>query len=170
MRRAFGIATALGAALATGSCSPPAPDIIAAMEDGDLVFHLRERGIFIGKPFGYDDEAVDILGLWVLDDDGGIMWEVATIPSDEVAQYVEGKPHPVGYDGEMFFPVTYGKTHARFSVSVEPKKLTKDRAWRVLSTTSEFQDQFDPAVDPSSFYGPEGRFVIDEGGVTNLRQ
>lgn len=54
----------VGSLMALQGCQTAAPTVFAMIENGEIVFHVRDRGI-IERIFGWDDARHPIDGLWV---------------------------------------------------------------------------------------------------------
>jgi hypothetical protein len=152
------ISIALGAALLAGSCSPPDPIVIAAMEGGKLVFHLREQG-FVETVFGYDDDAMPATNLTVSDIRGTVMWQLGELT--ELA--------PACAEG-AYFPIEYGAERCGLPTVTAAQILVPGTAYYVEASIDPLNDSYLMAEEFNWHIGAEGSFRLTENGVVNLRR
>jgi hypothetical protein len=63
----------LAGVLAFQGCSSPPPTVFATSENDQIVFHIRDHGIFFGKIFGWDDASYEIDRFWVTRGNGTVI-------------------------------------------------------------------------------------------------
>ena len=143
---------------ALASCSPPANLIIAVSEQSHIVFHVRKRGFFVDKPFGWDDDELMVGQLTVWSEDM-VFWQILE------------KPQPQEQCRESNnFPVRYGRAKCNFEIVVNAKPLRKNVTYSVSS--SKFYDRANPGEfeKMSGTGGGIGKFRLSGGdNIRNLR-
>lgn len=143
----------LSLSISLGSCSPPQNQIIAQVEDGKILFHIRTPGMFFDNIFGWDDEEHDIVTLYLVGN-RKLFWSF-TMPKGLYAPY----------------PIIYGQKIPSSDVIMEPKKLEKNKVYEVF-IDERFNQNFDKNainLDNHSF-SAQGLFWINaDGTVINLK-
>lgn len=69
----------LGLMMLCAGCQPPPPYVIATIESGQLLFHVRMRGFLSDRIFGWDDDQVVVRQLSILSGDR-IIWRYLKVP------------------------------------------------------------------------------------------
>ena len=134
-----------GAGLLLNSCQPPPYEIIAQLENGNVVLHARYSGLIFGKPFGWDDHRLTFVQLSISKDDK-IVWQIEAI---------RGKTPNCPID--LSFPVIYGKQRCDYRTTVQPENLVKNGVYTIIA-------------DAEMRENGEGSFAITStGGIRVLR-
>lgn len=155
-------------AVALGSCQPPAPSVFAVNERGGIVFHVRERGLFVDKIFGYDDARFWIGQLTISRaSDNQILWAVGN------RQRIEG------CKTGRTFPIRYGETRCSLPTGTSAKSLLPDQIYNVRLARAERPDDCEIGTEYSEICPPYSvfwdgevvsRFLIRrDGSIHNIR-
>ena len=128
MRILLSIALLLGLT----SCQPPILRIIAVVESGKIMFHVRKPGFFIDRIFGWDDDLYLPLDIFTILADDKIYWKLSgTDISDE----------------HKIFPLTYGSIPTHSKQIIEAIPLSKGKEYEIELNGGE------RAYEPQSGYG-----------------
>ncbi|MFC4292623.1 hypothetical protein ACFOWX_09390 [Sphingorhabdus arenilitoris] len=137
----------IAAILMVGSCSPPLGIVFAVMEKDQLVFHVREGGMF-RTLFGWDDERFLVDRFEVYSKEK-LYWRVR--PTDTAGDQLDGAAtRSASCKDSTVMPVTYLEQRCHWQQDVR-QNLDVGRVYAV------------------SLDGAEGAFRLDAGGaVTNM--
>lgn len=145
----------LALTLLFAGCSPPPPYVVAVVEAGSLIFHVRERGMFVDRIFGWDDDRVNVQQLAIFVGKRAV-WRLV-------------------YEGDSgrcsdptTFPVRLGERRCDFRVEGNAHAIVPDRIYDV-----QLDDYLCGAgICREQWWSgsPVGRFRLDRHGhVVNLR-
>jgi hypothetical protein len=82
------------------------------VEDGDIVFHVRERGFGLKRIFGWDDASMQMTAISI-GREGKPVWRMEILPGDRACP--EGRT----------FPVRYGAARCGMRVTVPAERLAR---------------------------------------------
>jgi hypothetical protein len=153
--------------LALSGCQPPPPVVLAMIEHGAIVLHIREHGLLLDRIFGWDDERHPVDRLW-------ITYGPRTI--------IRLAPHAGSRKGcvaRTTFPVQLGESRCGFAWSGGQDDLQPGIVYaiRLISHQQIEENMCSPAAGGGDcryerYWSASivGAFKIGKGGgITNLR-
>lgn len=158
------IVTAAAIMLGTlSSCQAPPPTIFATLENGAIVFHIRDHAMLVGKIFGWDDDGHPVDRLWLSRGERSIV-SLDPAPS-------ETRP----CNRSRTFPVRLGEARCGFVWSGDGQRLVPGATYEIRLTSHEYlSKQFchdrDCRFDQWWSGAALGLFQVRRGGgVVNIR-
>lgn len=153
--------------LALYGCQPPPPTVFAVLEDGNLVFHIRDDGLFPGRIFGWDDERYPIDRFWL------------THGRRTLVSLTPGTGEKSGCAGQKAFPLRLGEKRCGFDWNGGRSDLNPGVIYAIRLRARDEPNSFcmeDGGTAEACRYdhwwsdGIVGAFVVKKNGrVVNLR-
>lgn len=152
-RAVLALVAAAAMSISLLSCQPPAPQILAVLEGGRVLLHIRDRGLLTDRIFGWSDEKYDIAHLRV---ERGPETTWYLVPDSS-------SPNAAACTGEVTFPVVYGASRCGYRSATGPTPLRPGGRYRVrLGTEDSGGEWWSGSV--------LGLFVVRaDGSIDNLR-
>lgn len=155
-------------------CSPPPPVVLAMLEAGGIVFHVRDPGLFLDKIFGWDDANYVVERMWIVADGRTVLTYAPTPARSQPCNASET------------FPLRLGEARCGFGWNGEGASLRPGQRYGIIIRGHEVGDgpfcsQADRAetggrADPTCAYYNDfsariaGAFILKSSGrVVNLR-
>lgn len=146
-------------ALLLQGCQPPPPFVIAVMEAGKLTFHIRQRGLFADRIFGWDDSRATVRRLTIVN---------GNLP---VVRLEQGNGETQPCLSSDRFPVTLGERRCGYRWVGHNILPTGGQVYSVYLDSCV--GVVVPRCDSGGEYWadhPVGRFRLNrDGSVTNIR-
>lgn len=143
--------------LALAACQPPPPYVIAVMDAGELVFHLRQRGLFTDRIFGWDDDRV-IVRQFLLASGGHIVWRLRQEGARGACK------------ARQTFPVRLGESRCNYGASGNAAAIVPGPVYDIRLSASDCEQA--ACTDQEQWWSGEvvGRFRLGKNGrVINFR-
>jgi len=148
---------ALSLTILCAGCQPPPPYVIVVREARKLVFHVRERGFFADRIFGWDDRRVRVQ-------------ELAIAAGDQVLwRYVRERRRNACAESETF-PIYLGERRCGYRASGNVATIMAGQVYEVRLHSPDCVA--DICRDREEWWSGDvvGRFRInDNGTVINFR-
>lgn len=145
-------------ALLLQGCQPPPPFVIAAVEGGKLIFHIRQRGILMNRIFGWDDQYQQFSRLTIIEGNSAVV------------RFEEGNGATTPCLSSETFPVTLGERRCGYRWVGRGELPSGDHLYEVyldscVGLPAGCEDIGDHWADH-----PVGRFRLNrDGSITNIR-